>query len=100
MNLTGPVLVALVDGALIAIFGSVFTTVTFVFEETEPADPAGLVAVPEAREIERVPSPVMFEIVIVRPINPSPETDTVPFAVPDLFRETLALVKLIAAAFV
>ena len=57
--------------------------------------PAVSDAVPAAMEIPMVPSPVVFVIVTVR-VVPEPETNTVPFAVPVLFKVTVAGASVLA----
>ena len=67
--------------------GPVLSTVKI---ELGPADravfPRESTAVFEAIDILRVPSPVMPETVTIRVVDPVPDTETVPFAVPVLFR--------------
>ncbi len=56
------------------------------------------VAVPLEIDIPKDPFPVMPEIVTVRVVEPEPETDTAPFAVPDLFKVILEELKVTAEA--
>ena len=50
-------------------------------------------------EMPRVPSPVMLEIVTVRDVPVPESTDTLPSALPVLFRVTLPAAKLLVLKF-
>ena len=66
------------------------STLNVVLGPAAPAElPATSVAVPEAIKTPKVPFPLMLEMVTVRVDVPDPVTDTVPLAVPVLFRVTL-----------
>lgn len=60
--------------------------------------PARSLAVPAARVMPRVPSPVMLEMVTVRVVDPLPLMVTVPLAVPVLLTVILAVVRETLAA--
>ena len=69
--------------------GGVLSTVKVALgPEAGAGLPPRSLAVPAARLIPRVPSPVRFDRVIVRVVVPVPLTTAVPLAVPVLFRVT------------
>ena len=85
MKLTGPVLVEMTDGALILTVGAVLSTLNDVLgPAAEAGFPHPSTAVPGAREIPRVPSPVIFWMETIGEKLPAPLIITVPFAVPVL----------------
>ena len=86
------------EGALIETVGAVFTTSNVALGPAAGQEPPRLLAVPAAMPIPRLPSPLILDMVTVR-VLPLPLTDdTVPVAVPVLFRVTLAEERLMVSS--
>ena len=97
--MTGPVRVALADGALMPTVGAVLSTVKVALAEDAGAEfPAVSVAVPAAMVMPRVPLPLMPEMLTVR-VFPVPVTPRVPVAVPVGFRVMLPVARVEAEKF-
>ncbi len=89
------------DGLEIDKVGPIVSTVKVLLGPADDARfPNESTAVPEAIEIPNVPFPVIPEILTVLVEGPVPETDTVPLAVPVLFKVTLLELKVINVASV
>ena len=82
------------EGAPITTTGGVLSTLNVALGPQAGALPPPLpVAVPAAMDMPMVPSPVILLIVTVRVVLPEPVTETVPLAVPVLFRVTSELCR-------
>ena len=79
--------------------GSSLSTINEVLATEERAKlPILSEAVPLVIEMPIVPLPVIEEIVTVRLLSPVPETETVPLAVPVLFKVIFSAASVIAMA--
>jgi len=94
-------LVPLADGAPMLIVGTVLSTVIAALTPEAGARlPSRSTAVPAAREIFRVPLPLMELSVTVRMLPELPSTETMPSAVPVLVSVISAIERLLEAKFV